>query len=468
MRHIVSVSSGIGSAFTWKLIIDKYGSENVTGVFCDVNGEHPDNYRFLADVQYELGGRLVKIGNEGRTIWDVMIESRFLANTRIDVCSRVLKRQAFRNWLNENCVPEETVVYLGIDWTEIARLDKARPHWAEAGYRVESPLCEPPYYHKSDAQTWLDEVGIARPALYDMGFSHANCGGGCVKAGIGHFIRLLELDRKWYIRWWETGEERVRAYLRKDVSILRDRAGGTVKPLTLRTLRERVESGDRRYDRYRTEDLASACGVCFLGEESGNPDFTKSNSSDIVVELPRPAINPGGSMKVQWLYEESEDGGMLRVFPHGSPEYAKITRRKDFAGEKGTGNFENQLAAYRELWPDAFEDAKIAPAKATAAQVRELELDKATVFEAGTEDLVPLPGGPKAAGERRPAKRDLANRVVALLATMFDTSTGDEPWRSAYTEDEARQCVANWVHHLPAYRDEWPEGLPFPERSNWK
>ena len=50
MQHIVSVSSGIGSAFTWKLVCDKYGAENVTGLFADVNGEHPDNYRFLAEV----------------------------------------------------------------------------------------------------------------------------------------------------------------------------------------------------------------------------------------------------------------------------------------------------------------------------------------------------------------------------------------------------------------------------------
>jgi Phosphoadenosine phosphosulfate reductase family len=262
MRHIVSVSSGIGSAFTWKLICDKYGPENVTGIFADVNGEHPDNYRFLAEVQYELGSRLIKLTNDGKTIWDVMIEQRFLANTRIDTCSKFLKREPSYAWLQENCDPGNTTVYLGIDWTEIHRLDRARPRWAEQGWHIESPLCEPPYYHKTDGQAWLDSVRIKRPALYDMGFSHANCGGGCVKAGIGQFRSLLLKDRKWYINWWEAGEEKVRAYLGKNVAILRDRRGGTTRPLPLRILRQRIDSDNGVY---ADEDEGNGCGVCFLG-----------------------------------------------------------------------------------------------------------------------------------------------------------------------------------------------------------
>ena len=31
VKHIVSVSSGLGSAYTWKLACDAHGPENVTG-----------------------------------------------------------------------------------------------------------------------------------------------------------------------------------------------------------------------------------------------------------------------------------------------------------------------------------------------------------------------------------------------------------------------------------------------------
>lgn len=260
-QHIVSVSSGLGSAFAWKIVCDQYGPENVTGVFTDVNGEHPDNYRFLAETQYLLGSRLVKIGNNGRTIWDVMIEGRFLANTRVDLCSRVLKREAFQGWLKDNADPGSAVVYLGIDWSEIHRLDRARPAWAAAGWTVQAPMCEPPYRSKHDAQAWLNAAGVRRPALYDMGMDHANCGGGCVKAGIEDFRRLLLADRNWYINWWEAGEERVRRHLGKDVSILRDRRGGTTKRLTLKMLREAIDADPAMF---ATVQDSSGCGVCFL------------------------------------------------------------------------------------------------------------------------------------------------------------------------------------------------------------
>jgi 3'-phosphoadenosine 5'-phosphosulfate sulfotransferase (PAPS reductase)/FAD synthetase len=241
--HVVSVSSGLGSAFAWKLLCDRYGPRNVVGVFTDVNGEHPDNYRFLAETQYAIGSRLVKVTNDGKTIWDVMIENRYLANTRVDVCSRVLKREAMLKWLKANCDPATATVYLGIDWTEEHRFQRAKPRWAkDGGWNIEAPLCEPPYLLKSDAQAWLDFEGIRRPHLYDLGFSHANCGGGCVKAGIGQFKLLLAADRRWYVNWWEAGEEYVRSFLGKDVAILRDRTGGKTRPLTLRELRERVEA----------------------------------------------------------------------------------------------------------------------------------------------------------------------------------------------------------------------------------
>lgn len=179
VTRIVSVSSGLGSAYAWKLWADRYGAENVVGVFTDVNGEHPDNYRFLAETQYAIGSRLVKLTNDGKTIWDVFAEQRFLGNTRVDLCSRILKREAFKTWLDNNVDPANTIVALGIDWTEAHRYDRAKPRWEADGYALAAPLCEPPYRSKSEAGLWLASEDIAPPKLYEMGFDHANCGGGC-------------------------------------------------------------------------------------------------------------------------------------------------------------------------------------------------------------------------------------------------------------------------------------------------
>ena len=265
-KHVLSVSSGLGSAFAWKVLCDRHGPENVIGVFADVNGEHPDNYRFLAEVTYLLGSRLVKLSNDGKTIWDVMIETRFLANSRVDPCSRILKREVLNAWMDANCDPAIHIQHVGIDWTEIHRFERLRDRRALDGWKVEAPLCEPPYRAKAEAQAWLDSVGIARPKLYDMGFAHANCGGGCVKAGIGQFKLLLRADRNWYVKWWEAGEERVRQALgRDDIAILTDRRFGGRRPMTLRELRETMEEQpDLVFD---TEKDEKGCGVCFVGDD---------------------------------------------------------------------------------------------------------------------------------------------------------------------------------------------------------
>ena len=92
----------------------------------------------------------------------------------------------------------------------------------------------------------LEDRGIVPPRLYRMGFDHNNCGGGCVKAGQGHFVRLLDRLPDVFATW-EAKEQEMRDLL-GDVSILKDRIGGTARPMTLRDLRERHESGDTTID----------------------------------------------------------------------------------------------------------------------------------------------------------------------------------------------------------------------------
>jgi hypothetical protein len=63
----------------------------------------------------------------------VFERKRYLGNTRIDPCSYYLKRLPQRAWLEEHCDPDDTVVYLGIDWTEEQRLEEDRRIVAELG-----------------------------------------------------------------------------------------------------------------------------------------------------------------------------------------------------------------------------------------------------------------------------------------------------------------------------------------------
>lgn len=244
MKHVVMFSSGAGSAVAAKRVAKRYGTDDLVLLFADVNGEHGDNYRFLSEAAEWVGGELVVIDNGGRTIWQVFAEVKFLGNSRVDPCSRVLKREPMRRWLEDNRDPGETVVYLGFDWTEQHRHDRALKHWAP--WRMESPLLWPMVIDKGDALDMLADAGIEPPLLTRQGFPHANCGGGCVKAGIGQFKRLLEVAPDTFAEW-EWNEERLRSQL-GDVAILTSRVGGKRTPLPLRVLRERVSAEPHLFD----------------------------------------------------------------------------------------------------------------------------------------------------------------------------------------------------------------------------
>lgn len=237
-------SGGAGSWGAAKRVAERHGTDDLTLLFADTLIEDEDLYRYLGEAAANVGGELVRL-EEGRDPWQIFFDERFLGNTRIDPCSKILKRQLMRGWLEQNRDPDDTTVYLGFDWTEIHRMERASGYWAP--WVVEAPLCQPPLTSKADLLEELFTQGVKPPRLYGMGFEHNNCGGFCIKAGQAQFERLLRMMPDRY-RYHERREQELRDYLGKDVAILRDRQGGTVKPLTLRAFRERLEANPTLFD----------------------------------------------------------------------------------------------------------------------------------------------------------------------------------------------------------------------------
>lgn len=292
-RHVVMYSGGVGSWAAAKRVAEQHGTDNLTLLFTDTLSEHPDTYRFLVESaanvlrrQGALDGLIqlaagVPHGAErkpwlaqlrqqamqaipglvwladGRTIWEVFEDVRFLGNTRVDPCSRILKREIADKWMERNCDPSDTTVYVGIDWSEehrFTRLAERKLPWV-----YKAPLCDKPYIDKPELHEWAKQQGIPMQALYKQGAPHANCGGGCIKMGLGGFARLLAADPAEYARW-EANEQRLRDQL-GDVTILRDRRNGGVQPVTLHQLRKRIEVGQQ-------PDLfdIGGCG-CFVDQD---------------------------------------------------------------------------------------------------------------------------------------------------------------------------------------------------------
>lgn len=242
--HVVSFSGGACSFWAAARVVEKHGPENVTLLFADTMMEDEDLYRFNVDASAYLGVPLTVIA-DGRTPWQVFEDEGMMGNSKVDLCSRMLKRELLDTWHRANCLELTSVIYIGIDWTEEHRLHRLRlrkPEW-----RIEAPMCEPPLWGKAKMMTELRAIGIEPPRLYKLGFPHNNCGGFCIKAGQAHFAHLLKVLPERYAMH-EANEERMRVQL-GDVSIMKDRRGGKTSPLTMKQLRARIEAGET-FDRH--------------------------------------------------------------------------------------------------------------------------------------------------------------------------------------------------------------------------
>jgi hypothetical protein len=243
VKYIVNYSGGLSSHVAAKLLVDEVGRENVTLLFCDTRSEDRDLYRFLFEGARALRCSLV-IAQDGRDIWQVMHDERYLANTRSDPCSKILKRKLADRWVKARYKPGECVRVFGYSscQDERERADRTAARLAEKGYATRFPLIE----HGVSSEDVKREHAelfpqIPVPYLYTIGAEHNNCGGLCVKAGQKHFAWALKAIPRVYAEW-----EKQEALLREklgNVAILRDRRGGTTKPLPLSVFRERMEAG---------------------------------------------------------------------------------------------------------------------------------------------------------------------------------------------------------------------------------
>jgi hypothetical protein len=286
LKHVVMFSGGIGSWATAKRVAAEHGTDDMVLVFADVKGntvdphigEDEDTYRFIEESAANVGAELVVV-KDGRDIWQVFKDDRFLGNSRLANCSKLLKQRPSRKWLEANCKPEDTTVYVGIDWTETKRLPAIEA--AYLPYVAKAPLTDPPFLDKKDMIEWAESEGLAAPRLYAKGFPHNNCGGGCVRAGQGQFKLLLEKDPERYAVW-EKKEQELRDFLGRDVAILRDRGKrpvaeynkklraemgedfkpATAVPLTLRAFREMVDVQPALIEL----DELGGCG-CFVDDD---------------------------------------------------------------------------------------------------------------------------------------------------------------------------------------------------------
>lgn len=234
---LASYSGGLGSFLAAYRAILKYGHKNVTLVFADTHAEDEDLYRFNRDVEAFLKKKIVGVSRDDHSMpWDIPFERKFLNGQKMN-CSRALKGEPLDAYAVSIGARRRVV---GLDWTEGHRLQRLRERRPE--FEWEAPLMQPPILTKDGIKTEVERLGLRIPRMYLEGYEHNNCGGSCLKAGIGHWIHHLQTRPCAYAES-ERKENEFRA-LYGDYSILKDRRGGTTKPLPLSELRKRVQGGD--------------------------------------------------------------------------------------------------------------------------------------------------------------------------------------------------------------------------------
>ncbi len=249
-KFVVQFSGGVGSWGAARRYIDANGPDGGVLLFADTRIEDMDLYRFLTQCAGDLACPLVVVA-DGRTPWEVFRDERFLGNSQVAPCSKILKQKQSRKWIDANCSPG-TEIIVGIDWSESHRLPAIVNGWTP--YRVVAPLVDEGIVNKVRLIEEIESRGIKRPRMYDEGFAHNNCGGFCCRAGKAHFRHLHEMRPEAYADA-ERKEQEMRDYLERDVSILSDKRGESKTPLTLRDFRERIESNPQT-------DMFEEWGAC--------------------------------------------------------------------------------------------------------------------------------------------------------------------------------------------------------------
>lgn len=187
-KHIaVWFSCGSASAVAAKLTLDKYGTQNrVSIVNNPIKEEHPDNQRFLKDVESWLGHPITfatRSKYPEQSCKDVWSDRRYMSGVAGAPCTMELKKKARQEWevLNK---PDFTV--LGFTVEETKRADRFRLTERDT---LLTPLIEEGYT-KQDCFDIITQAGLELPAIYKLGYPNANCIG-CVKAGSPTYWNLV-------------------------------------------------------------------------------------------------------------------------------------------------------------------------------------------------------------------------------------------------------------------------------------
>jgi hypothetical protein len=242
--------------------VEWYGRDRVTLLNADTNKESEGNYALVSAVVANTGCEYVHLDNDGKDIWDVFMEHGVMKLPNGGCKASVeLKQKPLNNYMAKRWAVDQVVIAAGMSWMEPERQSILDANLYP--FTVFYPLNVQPKLSDCEIVAELERYGLPTSDQYRKGYSHDNCNGGCVLAGMSQWAGLLEDDPEQFA--YDERRER-EFYERTGFSILKDRRGGEAKPYPLFKFREDLAAG-----RPVPNDWRSTCGCMLISED--NADF---------------------------------------------------------------------------------------------------------------------------------------------------------------------------------------------------
>jgi 3'-phosphoadenosine 5'-phosphosulfate sulfotransferase (PAPS reductase)/FAD synthetase len=167
-------SCGAASAVAAKLAVEKYG-DKCEIIYCNtLASEHPDNARFMSDIERWMGKRVMVISSEKYTsVDDVFEKTRYMSGIAGARCTTELKKIPRRLYQRD-----DDIHIFGFTVEEQNRIDNFEGNNPELNCEW---ILRDKFIRKVNCFDILRRAGIALPKMYELGFRNNNCIG-CVKA----------------------------------------------------------------------------------------------------------------------------------------------------------------------------------------------------------------------------------------------------------------------------------------------
>lgn len=169
MKHIVAFSGGIASSVMAKIVADKFPHETIL-LYHSTNTEPEDNDRFRNEIANHIGIPITE-DSDGRNIWQIFYDEKFLGNGRNTPCSRILKQQRSIAYLKAH---QPAMLYVGFTLEEYRRAQRTFARYNKYDLKVHFPLITEKLTKDECMHKVVSCWGITPPATYSWA-EHANC-----------------------------------------------------------------------------------------------------------------------------------------------------------------------------------------------------------------------------------------------------------------------------------------------------